>query len=154
MSNPPVAAAGPLADRAQTLLDGSLAPPPIARLIPSRLLAAEPDHAVFELETDLARHANPVGTLHTGVLCDLAEAAMGVASGSALARGETFTTLELKIKFLKPVREGRLTATGRLVHGGRAVGLPECDVVDATSRLVARAGSTGSHRRAAETVAR
>ena len=48
----------------------------------------------------------------------------------------------LKINFLRPVWEGRLTATGRLVNGGRSLGLLECDVVDASGRLVARASST------------
>ena len=56
--------------------------------------------------------------------------------------GKTFTTLELKINFLKPVRTGRLTATGRLAKGGRTVGLVKCDVHDNKDRLVARASST------------
>jgi uncharacterized protein (TIGR00369 family) len=88
------------------------------------------------------QHANPMGTLHGGILCDLADAAMGMAYASSLDEGETFTTLELKINFLKPVWSGRLTATGRLVKGGRTVGLVECDVHDAKNRLVARASST------------
>ena len=88
------------------------------------------------------RHANPMGTVHGGVLCDLADAAMGMAYASSLDEGETFTTLELKINFLKPVWTGRLIATGRLVKGGRTVGLTECDVVDDKDRLVARASST------------
>ncbi len=88
------------------------------------------------------RHANPMGTLHGGVLCDIADAAMGMAYAAGLDEGETFTTLELKINFLKPVRTGRLIATGRLVKGGRTVGLLECDVVDEKDRLVARASST------------
>ncbi|MBI4638812.1 MAG: PaaI family thioesterase [Candidatus Rokubacteria bacterium] len=57
-------------------------------------------------------------------------------------RHETFTTLELKINFLKPVRTGRLVATGRVVKGGRTVGLVECDVLDDKEGLVARASST------------
>jgi uncharacterized protein (TIGR00369 family) len=142
MSNSPVVAAGHLADRAQAILDGSLVPPPIAQLIGFRLLAAEPDHAVFELETDLARHANPMGTLHGGILCDLADAAMGFAYASGLADGESFTTLELKINFLRPVWRTRLTATARVVQRGRTVGLLECDVTDSQGRLVARASST------------
>jgi uncharacterized protein (TIGR00369 family) len=67
---------------------------------------------------------------------------MGVAYASTLAEQDTFTTLELKINFLRPIWEGRLTATGRLVNGGRSLGLLECDVVDASGRLVARASST------------
>jgi uncharacterized protein (TIGR00369 family) len=83
-----------------------------------------------------------MGTVHGGVLCDLADAAMGMAYASSLDEGETFTTLELKINFLKPVWSGRLIATGRLVKGGRTVGLAECDVMDDKDRLVARASST------------
>ena len=55
---------------------------------------------------------------------------MGMAYASTLDADETFTTLELKINFLKPVRTGHLTATGRVVKAGRTVGLGECDVVD------------------------
>ena len=59
-----------------------------------------------------------------------------------LDEGETFTTLELKINFLKPVWTGRLIGTGRLVKAGHTVGLVECDVHDDKDRLVARASST------------
>jgi uncharacterized protein (TIGR00369 family) len=80
--------------------------------------------------------------VHGGVLCDLADAAMGMAYASALEEGETFTTLELKINFLKPVWSGRLTAAGRVVKHGRTIGLVECDVRDDDGHLVARASST------------
>ena len=64
------------------------------------------------------------------------------AYAASLAGGETFTTLELKINFLKPVWTGKLVAVGRVVKGGRTVGLVECDVTDEQGRLVARASST------------
>ena len=95
----------------------------------------------MELAAD-ARHANPMGTLHGGILCDIADAAMGMAYATTLAEGESFTTLELKINFLKPFWTGKLVATGRIVKGGHTVGLVECDVVDDQQRLVARASST------------
>jgi uncharacterized protein (TIGR00369 family) len=120
---------------------GEAAPPPIADLIGFTLTEVEPGRAVIAFEAG-PRHANPMGTLHGGVLCDIADAAMGIAYAASLDEGETFTTLELKINFLKPVRTGRLVATGRLVKGGRTVGLLECDVVDDKDRLVARASST------------
>jgi uncharacterized protein (TIGR00369 family) len=126
----------------QRLKAGQAEPPPIARLIGFEPVELERGRAVFELDVDPNRHANPMGTLHGGVLCDLADAAMGVAYGSLLADDETFTTLELKINFLRPVWSGRITATGRVVQGGRTIGLMECDVVDASGRLVARASST------------
>jgi uncharacterized protein (TIGR00369 family) len=120
---------------------GELPPPPIAQLIGFRLNSVEPGRVVMEMDAE-PRHANPMGTMHGGVLCDLADAAMGMAYASSLDEGETFTTLELKINFLKPVWTGRLVATGRLVKGGHTVGLTECDVVDDKDRLVARASST------------
>jgi uncharacterized protein (TIGR00369 family) len=76
------------------------------------------------------------------VLCDVADAAMGVAYASLLGEGESFTTLELKINFLKPARSGRLVARGRVVKAGRTIGLVESDVQDETGALVARASST------------
>jgi uncharacterized protein (TIGR00369 family) len=116
-------------------------PPPVAGLIGFVMTARRPGEAVVEL-TATERHANPMGTLHGGILCDIADAAMGMAYASSLGEGESFTTLELKINFLKPVREGRLRATGRVVKAGRTVGLVECDVTDETGNLVARASST------------
>jgi uncharacterized protein (TIGR00369 family) len=83
-----------------------------------------------------------MGTLHGGVLCDIADAAMGIAYAATLEEGESFATLELKINFLRPVWTGRLTASGRVVASGRTVGLVECDVLDDRGRLVARATST------------
>src|SRR5688500_4395008 len=107
---------------------GEVSPPPIAQLIGFRLNSAEPGRVVVEMDAE-PRHANPMDTVHGGVLCDLADAAMGMAYASTLEEGETFTALELKIDFLKPVWSGRLIATGRVVKGGRTVGLAECAVV-------------------------
>jgi uncharacterized protein (TIGR00369 family) len=83
-----------------------------------------------------------MGTLHGGVLCDVADAAMGMAFRSTLTNGETFTTIELKINFLRPVRNARLRAQGRVVRAGGTVGLVECSIFDDKGRLVARASST------------
>jgi uncharacterized protein (TIGR00369 family) len=83
-----------------------------------------------------------MGTLHGGILCDVADGAMGTAYASLLEEGETFTTLELKINFLKPVRAGRLTAVGTVLKSGRTVGLAECRVTDESGSLVAHATST------------
>jgi uncharacterized protein (TIGR00369 family) len=123
-------------------LEGRLPPPPIARLIGFRPVSVEPGRAVFELDTDLQQHANPMGTVHGGILGDLADAAMGFAYASTLEEDETFTTLELKINFLRPVWQTRLSAAANVVQRGRTIGLVECDVKDAEGRLVARASST------------
>jgi uncharacterized protein (TIGR00369 family) len=120
---------------------GELPPPPIAVLIGFRMTAIEPGRSRFELDAD-ARHHNPMGTLHGGVLCDIADVAMGSAYASTLEEGESFTTLELKINFLRPVRAAHLVAEGNLVQRGRTVGLVECAVTDEQGRLVAKASST------------
>ena len=128
-------------EQGQKVLRGELTPPPIARLLGFVLKSIEPGHAVFELEAD-ERHHNPMGTLHGGVYCDLADAAMGYAYAATLGEGETFTTIELKINFLRAVRKATLTAEARVVRAGSTVGYVECDVKDQTGRLIARAAST------------
>ena len=128
-------------EQVQAMLRGEASGPPVARLIGFRLVSVEPGKAVFEMEAG-PQHANPMGTLHGGILCDIADAAMGIAYASTLEEGETFTTLELKINFLKPIWKARLRAEGHIVKRGKTVGLVECDVVDETGSLVARASST------------
>jgi uncharacterized protein (TIGR00369 family) len=135
----------------EQLVEGKLSPPPIAALIGFTLSAVSPGEAVIELAAG-RQHANPMGTLHGGVLCDIADAAMGIAYASTLAEGETFTTLELKINFLKPVWTAKLRAIGRLVKRGQTLGFVECDITDEQQTLVARASSTcmtlrGEHAR-------
>ena len=88
------------------------------------------------------KHSNPMGTLHGGVIGDLADAAMGMAYFSTLEPGESFATLELKVNFLRPFWTGTLLAHGRVVHRGRTVGMTECDVVDERDRLIAKASGT------------
>ena len=122
-------------------MSGRTLPSPGRRLIGFTLTAVQPGQAVIELEAT-AQHANLMGTLHGGILCDIADAAMGMAYASMLAAGETFTTLELKINFLRPFWTGKLSAEAHMVKAGRTVGLVECNVTDAQQRLVARASST------------
>ena len=114
---------------------------PVGELVGFRPTSIETGKAVFELDAG-PQHANPMGTLHGGIICDIADAAMGVAYASTLGEGESFTTLELKINFLRPFRTGKLIANAHLVKGGRTIGLVECDVTDTEGRLVARAMST------------
>jgi uncharacterized protein (TIGR00369 family) len=123
------------------MIRGEVPPAPVGELIGFRLVAAMPGEAIVELDAG-PQHANPMGTLHGGILCDIADAAMGIAYACALAEGESFTTLELKINFLRPVWKTKLRAIGRVVKQGATVGLVECDVLDGQEKLVARASST------------
>ncbi|MBM3220024.1 MAG: PaaI family thioesterase [Candidatus Rokubacteria bacterium] len=140
-------------DAIRMMQSGEMPPPPVASLTGFTLREAEPGRAVIDFEAD-TRHANPMGTVHGGILGDIADAAMGIAYAATLGEGESFTTLELKINFLKPVWAGKLVATGRVVKGGRTVGLGECDVTDAEDQLVARVSSTCMTLRGAQAAGR
>jgi uncharacterized protein (TIGR00369 family) len=126
---------------AQKIQRGEAPSPPIGRLLGFVLKVIEPGHAIFEMEAD-EKHHNPMGTLHGGVYCDLADAAMGYAYAATLGDGESFTTVELKINFLRGVRQGRLTTEAKVVKVGGTLGYVECDVKDNAGKLVARASST------------
>ena len=114
---------------------------PIADLLGITFTSQSNGNAVAEFHAR-AQHANPMGTLHGGILCDLADAAMGVAFATTLGPGESFTTLELKINFLRPVWTGLLKAEGNVVSRGRTVGLVTCGITDEKNRLIASATST------------
>jgi uncharacterized protein (TIGR00369 family) len=128
-------------DQITKFISGELPPAPVSQLIGFKLVSAKDGEAVVELDTD-RRHANPMGTAHGGILCDIADAAMGIAYASLLEEDESFTTLELKINFLKPVWNAHLRAVGVVVKKGKTVGLTECTVTDEKGSLVARASST------------
>jgi uncharacterized protein (TIGR00369 family) len=123
------------------MLAGEHDPAPVATLVGFRLTAAEEGVVTVELEAG-PQHSSPPGTLHGGVLCDIADAAMGMALFSLLPEGEAFATVELKINFLKPVWTGRLTAVGSVVKQGRTISLCECKVTDEGGSLVAFATCT------------
>jgi uncharacterized protein (TIGR00369 family) len=125
----------------QAILDGRAERAPVSRLVGMRFVSVEPGFTVWELDAG-PQHANPMGTLHGGILCDVADAAMGTAWVSGLEEGETFTTLELKINFTRPFWTGLLRVEGRVLSRGRTVGLTACDVKDADGRLIAHATST------------
>ena len=114
---------------------------PVADFLGINFISQSDGHAVAEFHA-AAQHANPMGTLHGGILCDLADAAMGIAFASTLQLDQSFTTLELKINFLRPVWNGLLKAEAHVVSRGRTVGLVECKIVDEKDRLIARSAST------------
>ena len=128
-------------DLAKAMIRGDVPQPPVGRLIGFHLVSLESGSAVIEFQAT-ENHRNPMGTLHGGVLCDIADAAMGMAYAANLNDGESFTTLELKINFFKPIWNARLRATGHVVKQGRTVGMVECDVTDEKGSLVAKATST------------
>jgi uncharacterized protein (TIGR00369 family) len=114
---------------------------PIARLIGFEAKDIADGRATVVLAAG-PQHANPMGTLHGGILCDIADAAMGIAFASTLAPDESFTTVELKINFFRPVWQAQLKAEGTVVRRGHTIGYVECTITDEQNRLVAKAAST------------
>ncbi len=104
-------------DMIEKFLSGELLQPSVARLIGFRLTSIKKGEAIIEFESS-KRHTNPMGTLHGGILRDITDAAMGLAYASTLEEGESFTTLELKLNFLKPVWKARLKAIGKVSKKG------------------------------------
>jgi len=123
---------------------------PIGKLVGFRFTSFE--NGVVRVELDAGpQHHNPMGIVHGGIFCDIADAAMGVAFAATLADGESFATLQLQASYLRAVREGRLIASGRVVYRGRTVGHTECEIVDGEGRPVARFTSVCSVLRGAAT---
>lgn len=90
------------------------------------------------------RHYNPIGTVHGGFAATLLDTALGAAIFSTMAAGETWTTLELKLNFVRALTQdtGTVRAEGRLLHRGRTVATSEGDLKDAAGKLYAHATTT------------
>jgi len=119
--------------------DGKIAP--IAKTLGFNLTLIAPGTATIEIDVT-ERFWNPMSTLHGGILVDIADAAMGLAYAAALEDGESFTTIELKINYLRPFKEGHLKAVAKTIHHGRTVGIMDCDVFDDRGKVIARSSST------------
>jgi uncharacterized protein (TIGR00369 family) len=114
---------------------------PVADLIGFDVTEIAGGRAVATLQSG-PQHANPMGTLHGGILCDLADAAMGMAFVSTLESDQSFTTVELRINFFRPVWSAKLVAEAIVIQRGKTTGYVECTVRDESSKLIAKAAST------------
>lgn len=126
-------------------LAGELELAPITKLLGVRPVSLGDGEARIELTAGEHLH-NAMGTVHGGVLCDLADVAMGAALATVTVDGESFTTLQLQMSYFLPVVEGRLSAHARVVRRGRGTAHLECDLEDGEGRLVARATSVCAMR--------
>lgn len=114
---------------------------PVAKLLGMKLATAGPGLASFVMDVD-ERHHNPMGSVHGGILGDLADAAMGYAVISTLGPDETFTTVEFKVNFLRPAFEGRLTCQARVDTRGKTIAYAVADILNEDRKIVAKAVST------------
>nr|WP_263327804.1 PaaI family thioesterase [Neobacillus sp. Marseille-Q6967] len=120
---------------------GELPGSPVAEVLGFNVTEVEEGRVVIELDATERLH-NPMGTLHGGIICDIADAAMGYAFATTLAVDELFSTVEIKLNFLKPIFKAKLRAEGRLIKKGSSLGLLECHVYDEKQSLVAHSTST------------
>jgi uncharacterized protein (TIGR00369 family) len=138
-------------DYLRRLLSGTISPTdkspfkfpfPIMKTLGFRLVEVDEATASMEMEVKTELHSNPMGTIHGGVLCDIADAAIGTAHLTTVADGESFTSIDLQINFFRPVWNERLKAVARPVHRGRTISRYVCDITRADGKLVAQVTST------------
>lgn len=130
-------------DYLRTLIRGELPPPPIMAHLTMRLVDADVGTATFVCEPDES-HYNPLGTVHGGLVCTLLDSALGCAVQSTLAQGQGYTSIEIKVNYLRPVfaNAGPLTCVGTVTKPGNRVAFADGVVTDASGKIVATA--TGS----------
>jgi uncharacterized protein (TIGR00369 family) len=132
------------------VLAGEFPPPPMAQLMNIRISEVDEGRVVFE-GTPEEYHYNPLGVVHGGMAATLLDSALGCCVNSCLRAGDFYTTLELKINYLRPITldTGKVRAIATIVHVGRSTALAEGKVLDAQDRIYAYASSTCLIRRAA-----
>jgi uncharacterized protein (TIGR00369 family) len=130
-------------DYLRAMIDGQLPQPPIAGLMQLRLESAEPGRVVFSCQPDESAY-NPIGSVHGGLICTVLDSVAGCALHSTLPQGKGYTSVEIKVNFLKGVQvsSGPLTAVGSVVKAGSRVGFTEGVVTDSSGTVVATATST------------
>ena len=116
--------------------------PPILKTTGMQLVGFGDGRATMTLAADRRFH-NPMGTLHGGgFMTDLADACMGIATMTTLADDESFTTLEVKMNFLRPVIEGELRAEAKVAHRGKTIAMAEGVLTNQEGKDVARGPAT------------
>ncbi|MET7684801.1 PaaI family thioesterase [Streptomyces sp. NPDC005423] len=125
------------------LTGGRLPGPPIGATLNFTLDEVDHGHAVFSLVPG-EEHYNPIGSVHGGVYATLLDSAAGCAVQSTLPRGMGYTSLDLTVKFLRPVTvgTGRVRAVGTVLSAGRRTALAQARLLDSADRLLAHATST------------
>lgn len=136
----------PVLEYLQRQVNGSLAdgdsthmryPTAISTLLKFRIVSVAEADAVIELDADAAIHGNQQGTVHGGMLCELADAAIGTAHSTLIHEGESFTSIDLKASFLRPVWQSRLRAHAWATHRGRTISHYRCEIRREDDKVVA-----------------
>jgi uncharacterized protein (TIGR00369 family) len=124
-------------------LDGRVPPPPIAQLMGFALGEVEEGRVTFVGTPDESVY-NPIGAVHGGYVCTLLDSALGCAVHTTLPAGVAYTSIEIKVNYLRPVSaaSGELRVEGRVTKPGRRVAFAEGEVRDAGGRVLATAQSS------------
>ena len=117
-------------------------PTAISTLLGFRITEIDKGYATLELDADAAIHGNQQRTVHGGVLCELADATIGTAHSTSILAGETFTSIDLKVSFFRPVWKSVLTATAKQIQHGKTITHYQCEIIRDDGKLVALAMST------------
>lgn len=127
----------------EAIRDGLLPPPPIALLVQMGIGALEEGRVEFTCDVDESVY-NPIGVVHGGLVCTLLDTVAGCAVHTTLPAGFGYTSIELKVNYLRAVHatSGPLTAVGTVVKPGRRVAFAEGEVREASGRTVATATSS------------
>ncbi|KUI19365.1 aromatic compound degradation protein PaaI [Mycobacterium sp. GA-1285] len=130
-------------DYLRAIADGRLAPAPIGELMQFGIAGVEPGLVEFTCIPDESAY-NPIGAIHGGLLCTLLDSVTGCAVHSTLPVGKGYTSVEIKVNYLKAVRldSGMLTATATVTKSGSRIGFAEGVVTDGSGAVVATASST------------
>ena len=130
-------------DYLQAMIDGEIPPPPIVTLMGMTLVSVGPGTATFTCLPDES-HYNPIGSVHGGFVCTALDSAAGCAVQTTLPAGTGYTSLEIKVSYLRAVSTttGALTVVGTVVKPGSRVAFAEAVVLDCQGRTVATASST------------
>lgn len=127
----------------QRMLEGRFPSAPISQVMQFQLTEVEPGRVVFSAHPS-AEFYNPLGTVHGGYATTLLDSCMGCAVHSTLPAGMGYTTLELKINFVRPLTEksGPVRAEGKVISAGKRVATAEGRLLDANGKLYAHATTT------------
>jgi uncharacterized protein (TIGR00369 family) len=145
--DPRITAAGALErsglETMEAIRDGILPPAPIAMLMQFDIRSLEEGRVEFGCTLDESVY-NPIGVVHGGLVCTLLDTVAGCAVHTTLPSGMAYTSIEIKVNYLRPVHvsSGPLTAIGRVTKPGRRVAFAEGEVLDAQGRTVATASSS------------
>jgi uncharacterized protein (TIGR00369 family) len=125
------------------LMTGEREPSGMARLMNMRLVEVEEGRAVFAVEPD-ERHYNGLGIAHGGLAATLLDSALGCAINTVMPAGRVFTTLEMKVNYVRPMRRetGEVRCEAEVLHAGSRVATAEGRIVDAAGKLYAHGTAT------------